>query len=139
MKRIAILAIAGALLPTLSSIAQGEEISLVAHLLGSTQVPASQSDAFAEAQFSFDSGAHTLQYYVNYDGIAPAQIDIHGPASEGANAPSLVNIPVSESPVSGSATLTPDESGQLLAGKLYIDIHSRTHPDGEIRGQIVRH
>lgn len=120
------------------SVAHAENISLVAHLLGASEVPATQSDAFAEAQFTYDSAAHELQYYVNYDGVAPVKVDIHGPAGKGENAVSVANIPLSESPVSGTLPLTPEQADELLAGKMYLDIHSQKYPDGEIRGQIAR-
>lgn len=132
-----IVAIAGALIGA-SSAAQAETVSLVAHLLGSTEVPATQSDAFAEAQFTYDSATHELQYYVNYDGIAPARIDLHGPAAAGEKAASAIDLPLSDSPVSGTLKLTAEQEAELLVGKLYLDIHSQKYPDGEIRGQIVR-
>lgn len=132
-----IVAIAGALIGA-NSAAQAESVSLVAHLLGSTEVPATQSDAFAEAQFTYDSAVHELQYYVNYDGIAPAKIDLHGPAAAGEKAASAIDLALSESPVSGTLKLTAEQEAELLAGKMYLDIHSQKYPDGEIRGQIVR-
>jgi hypothetical protein len=121
-----------------TSAAQAENISLVAHLFGSSEVPGTQSDAFAEAQFTYDSASHALQYYVNYDGVAPAKVDLHGPAAAGEKAASVLNIPLSVSPISGTVQLTPAQAGDLLAGKIYLDIHSQKYPDGEIRGQIVR-
>ena len=101
-------------------------------------VPATQSDAFAEGQFTYDSSTRALQYYVNYDGVAPAKVDLHGPAGAAEKAASVVNIPLSGSPISGTVNLTTEQGAQLLAGKMYLDIHSQTYPDGEIRGQIVR-
>ena len=101
-------------------------------------VPATQSDAFAEAQFSYDSATHALEYYVNYDGIAPAKVDLHGPATAKDKAATALDIPVSESPISGTVKLTPEQENQLLAGRMYVDIHSQKYPAGEIRGQIVR-
>jgi hypothetical protein len=109
---------------------------LVAHLLGSTAH--SGSDAFAEAEFTYDSSSRALEYYVNYDGVAPAKVDIHGPAAGGENAPALVTFHLSESPISGTVTLTQEQAAELLAGKTYLDIHSSTYPDGEIRGQITK-
>jgi hypothetical protein len=50
----------------------------------------------------------------------------------------VLNLPLSDSPISGTVQLTPDQGQQLLAGKMYLDIHSQKYPDGEIRGQIVR-
>lgn len=132
------LAVAGSLLLAGVSAAHAEDISLVAHLLGSSAVPPTQSDAFAEAQFTYHSDSRALEYYVNYDGVAPAKVDIHGPGSVKENAAAAVTIPLSESPISGTVTLTAAQGADLLAGRMYLDIHSKTHPDGEIRGQIVR-
>lgn len=131
-----VFAFAGALISVRA--AQAETISLAAHLLGSTEVPATPSDAFAEAQFTYDGALHELQYYVNYDGIAPAKADLHGPALAGDQAASLADLPLSESPLSGSVKLTAEQEAELLAGKMYLDIHSQKYPGGEIRGQIVR-
>lgn len=121
-----------------ASAAQAENISLVAHLLGSSEIPATQSDAFAEAQFTYDSVSRALQYYLNYDGVAPAKVDLHGPAAANEKASVVLNMPLSESPVSGTVQLTLAQGQELLAGKMYLDIHSQKYPDGEIRGQIVR-
>jgi len=118
--------------------AEAATVSLVAHLLGSSMVPATQSDAFAEAQFDYDSASHALQYYVNYDGIAPAKMDLHSPGTAREKAASVLDIPLSESPISGTVKLTPGQESELLAGKMYLDIHSQKYPDGEIRGQIVK-
>ena len=121
-----------------ASAAQAESIGLVAHLLGSTEVPATESDAFAEAQFTYDNASHALQYYVNYDGVAPAKMDLHGPAAANEKAPAVLNIALSQSPVSGTVQLTPEQGQQLLAGKMYLDISSQKYPDGEIRGRIIK-
>lgn len=128
---------AGLFLSTVSA-AQAETVSLVAHLLGSTMVPATQSDAFAEGEFTYDTATRALQYYVNYDGVAPAKVDLHGPAAAGEKAAPMVDIPLSASPISGTVALTAEQGAQLLAGKTYLDIHSQKYPDGEIRGQIVK-
>ena len=41
------------------------------------------------------------------------------------------------SPVSGEATLSPEDAKLLEAGDMYINVHSKDHPGGEIRGQVV--
>jgi hypothetical protein len=136
--RVFHMALAGLLSLIAIPAAHAENISLAAHLLGSTEVPISQSDAFAEAQLTYDSTSRELQYYLNYDGVAPAKVDMHGPAAPGGKAASVLNIPLSQSPISGTLKLTPEQAGELLAGKMYLDIQSQKYPDGEIRGQIVR-
>lgn len=133
-----IFALAGVFFCAAISAGRAETVSLVAHLLGGTAVPATQSDAFGEAQFTYHSDRRQLEYFVNYDGVAPTKVDIHGPAGIGENAAAIVTIPVSDSPINGTATLTQEQAGELLAGKLYLDIHSQAHADGDIRGQIQK-
>jgi hypothetical protein len=41
------------------------------------------------------------------------------------------------SPITGQATLSPDDAKMFEAGDMYINVHSKDHPDGEIRGQVV--
>lgn len=113
--------------------AQAADVSLVAHLLGATAH--TKSDAFAEGQFTYDPESRKLDYYVNYDGVAPVKVDIHGPDKE-RSAP--VSLPVSESPISGTMTLSAGQADMLLAGRAMIDIHSQAYPDGEISGLIVK-
>ena len=127
---------AASLLALSLSPVQAETVSLVAHLFGSNAIPQNKSDAFGEAQFTYDSQTRQLDYYVTYDGASPTRIDIHGPAGPGENAMAIANFPVSESPVTGKTILTQDQANALLAGKVYVDLHSQTYGDGEIRGQI---
>lgn len=118
--------------------AQAQTVSLTTHLLGSYAVPQNKSDAFGEGQFRYDAGTGKLDYYLTYDGTAPTRIDLHGPAAAGENAASILTFPVSESPLSGSVTLTKAQADSLLAGTLYVDMHSAAYADGEIRGQIKK-
>lgn len=127
---------AGSFLALAAIPAQGETVSLGAHLLGGYAVPANKSDAFGEGQFTYDSATGTLDYYITYDGIAPSKIDLHGPAGPGATAPALLAFPSGETPISGTMTLTRSQADSLLAGSLYMDMHSPAYADGEIRGQI---
>ena len=42
-----------------------------------------------------------------------------------------------DSPIAGSATLTPAQMAELLHGKWYVNLHTAASPNGEIRGQGV--
>ena len=42
------------------------------------------------------------------------------------------------SPFRGGVHLTDEQADQLLAGQWYVNIHTAAHPDGEIRGQVLR-
>lgn len=59
---------------------------------------------------------------------------IHGPALPGSNAPILIILPLGQFS-SHQILLTATEFSYLQQGKLYIDIHSQSNPNGAIRGQ----
>jgi hypothetical protein len=65
----------------------------------------------------------------------------HGPAKVGQNAPPVIWLSTQGSPpanpMTGSATLTPEQAQQFSAGEFYINLHTQSHPAGEIRGQVI--
>lgn len=96
------------------------------------------------ATLSLDGHELTLVvHYTNLTAEATAA-HIHGPASPEEAAGVLVPLnPLNggafgrSGALSGTVTLTPDQKALLMDGKTYINIHTPTHPAGEIRGQIV--
>ena len=71
----------------------------------------------------------------------------HGPAMPGQNAGVVVaiNAPINAplntpltSPISGSATLTPSQVEEIMAGKWYVNLHTAANPNGEVRGQVIK-
>ena len=75
--------------------------------------------------------------YKDLTGPATAN-HIHGPAAPGANAPVVIPIADTSSPIKGSATLTEAQLADLQAGRYYYNIHTAANPGGEIRGQLQR-
>ena len=41
------------------------------------------------------------------------------------------------SPISGQATLSPDDAKMFEAGDMYVNVHTKNNPSGEIRGQVM--
>src|SRR6185312_16138046 len=50
---------------------------------------------------------------------------LHGPATETADAPITVPFPLLASPIDGAATLSESQMADLLAGRWYVNIHTR--------------
>jgi hypothetical protein len=64
---------------------------------------------------------------------------IHGPAGKEAAAGVLFPLVITAGTggtISGTATLTSDQVGQLRNGQMYVNIHTPNNPGGEIRGQL---
>ena len=112
-----------------------------ATLDGKSEVPPNASAATGTADIDYDPASKKLSWKVTYSGLSgPATAaHFHGPAEAGKNAGVAVAIPnAASSPVEGSATLTDAQAADLLAGKLYVNIHTAANPGGEIRGQVTK-
>ncbi|MHB8524243.1 MAG: TIGR03118 family protein [Limisphaerales bacterium] len=112
-------------------------------LNGAGEVPPVTTGGTGSATFALIG--NQLNFTLSYAGLsAPATAShIHGPASATANASVLIGLPGvsgTSGNVSGAVTLTPAQLGTLIdeenAGLTYVNIHTSTHPGGEIRGQI---
>jgi hypothetical protein len=88
---------------------------------------------------TLNMSTNVLSYHITYSGLSgPATAaHFHGPAAAGANAKPQVPIKPLESPISGQATLTPDQEKDLEAGMWYVNVHTAANPGGEIRGQVM--
>jgi hypothetical protein len=40
------------------------------------------------------------------------------------------------SPIKGEATLSEADAKDFVAGNMYVNVHTKDHPAGEIRGQV---
>ena len=106
-----------------------------------SEVPPNQSPATGTATVTYDDSTKTVTWQGTFTGLSgPATAaHIHGPAAAGKNAGVLVplgNVP--KSPLHGSATLTAEQEQQLAAGELYVNVHTKNHPSGAIRGQLTK-
>jgi len=122
--------------------AAAEVIPLTAQLTAHAEVPPNPSQAHGTAGLSLDTQSRNLAWTIHYAGMS-AQLSaahFHGPATTAGNAGILVPIDASkgQSPLTGFATLTQSQVDEVLAGRWYINLHTRTHPGGEIRGQVLR-
>jgi hypothetical protein len=111
-----------------------------AELTATAEVPPSKSTGMGEANVSLDTATHEITYEVTFSGFssAVAAAHIHGPAEAGKNGGVVVPLGNSPaSPIHGTAKLTAEQEQQLTAGMYYVNIHTKNHPGGAIRGQLV--
>ncbi len=115
-------------------------VTLTTQLRGANEVPPNASAGTGTVDAIFDKNTNQLRWKVSYAGMTgPATAaHFHGPAAVGANAGVALGWPSPvRSPMDGSATLTPAQAADLLAGRWYANIHTATHPGGELRGQMT--
>lgn len=114
-------------------------------LSGANEVPAVTSTGSGTFDGEYDPASNKLSFTVNWTlGNVNDQttgMHFHGPASTTESAG--VQIPITghtnsyTGSFTGTVTLTDQQEADLEAGRWYINIHSTTNPDGELRGQLV--
>ncbi len=94
------------------------------------------------------SGNGTGEVVVATDGSISGQVTTHGVpgtmahihlAGVGVNGPVIISLLKGESGVwmvPPASRLSVDQLAAYRAGKLYVNVHSDTHPSGEIRAQL---
>jgi hypothetical protein len=137
------LAFAGAVLAGFMASAQAAPVSFSVPLSGAQQVPPVQTQGSGKAELTYDPSTRVVTWTISFSGLSsPATMaHFHGPAAQGKNAG--VKIWLSHkgsavtSPVKGEATLSTQDAQEFAAGQFYINVHTKNHPSGEIRGQVM--
>lgn len=109
----------------------------VFHLSGDQEVPAVTTTERGGCMGRFDAGASELTLVCTHDVDLPTLIHVHRGAP-GANGDMVFDMGQPTSPVIATwSGMTPANVADLLAGNLYINIHTSGRPAGAVRGQIV--
>jgi hypothetical protein len=125
---------------------QVNPVLMRALITGAAERPASiETSGSGTAHFLLvGSDLYTAVTYGGFETSA-SNAHIHGPASITESAGVLVQFaPLNggsfgtSGGLSGRVTLTSEQLAALLDGRTYVNIHTGSHPGGEIRGQIGR-
>ncbi|RKU02594.1 CHRD domain-containing protein [Burkholderia sp. Nafp2/4-1b] len=121
--------------------AAAETVRLSASLQPSSEVPPTTTKGSGGVAATYDTATHMLEWTATYEHLTgPATAaHFHGPAPVGQNAGVQVPIPKDQlaSPIKGSKELTDAQVTDLMGGKWYFNVHTKEHPSGEIRGQMM--
>lgn len=123
--------------------AQAAPSSFTVSLTGAQSVPPVDTSGAGTANLTYDPATRVVTWDITYSGMSSpvTMAHFHGPAKPGQNAPVVIWLTVQgaapSSPIKGSATLTPEQAKQFTDGEWYINVHTQSHPAGEIRGQVL--
>ena len=104
------------------------------------EVPRGTSTGTGTLRATFDTKTNVLSWTVTYSGLTGPVVaaHFHGPALLGQNAGVALGFTGSlESPIKGSATLTPAQAADFMSGKWYVNLHTAAHKGGEVRAQAL--
>ncbi len=121
------------------------QIHFTAKLDGAQEVPPVTTAATATGAFTLNSTGTELSYHITFAGLSGALTNSHfhnGPAGVAAGV--VRGITFTGNTASGvwkssdaTQPLTPTLVSELLAGRIYVNLHTAANPGGEIRGQVL--
>jgi hypothetical protein len=111
-------------------------VCLRADLDGASEAPPVTTDATGEGIFILTPDRTQLLYDIAYDDLSSAENGAHlHQAHPGVDGPIAFNLPANN-PKQGSIEITKEQAAAFERGEYYVNIHTTTNPEGEIRGQI---
>ncbi len=113
-------------------------VAMTATIDGAQEVPPNASAGKGTGHFSINTVANTLAFEITADQMGSAEnaAHIHGPGAPGVNAGILFVLPLGKRK-SGVWNYPQANEADILAGLMYVNLHSINLPGGENRGQIV--
>ena len=126
-----------------AGVARADSESFKVPLTGAQSVPPVDTSGTGTADLTYDPATRVVTWNIPFSGLSSpvTMAHFHGPAKAGQNAPVVIWLTKQGSPptnpITGSATLTPEQAQQFSAGEWYINVHTQSHPAGEIRGQVI--
>jgi len=144
ISRRALMLFTGLALAGTMTLVQAAPVAFTVPLTGAQQVPPVQTPGSGTANLTYDASTRVVTWNITFSGL-PSQATMahfHGPAPAGKNAD--VKVWLSQkgtmkmtSPTSGQATLSPEDAQAFQSGDMYINVHTKDNPNGEIRGQVL--
>ena len=106
-------------------------------LTGAAEVPPVTTTATGTAQITVRPD-HTVSGSMKTSGFVTTVAHIHE-ANTGPNGPPIIMLTKTADgfDVPADAKLTDAQYASFLAGKLYVNVHSAAHPNGEIRAPLL--
>ncbi|AXV84785.1 CHRD domain-containing protein [Ralstonia solanacearum] len=143
LSRWALVGLSGLALAGSMTFVQAAPLSFTVPLSGAQEVPPVETKGSGSANLTYDPSTRVVTWTIMLSGL-PSEATMahfHGPATAGKNAEVKVWLSgkgaAATSPLKGQATLSPDDAQAFLAGEMYINVHTKDHPAGEIRGQVL--
>ena len=113
----------------------------VSVLEGAQEVPPVTTDALGAGSFSLSQSQDKLKFRTVVSGLSgPITMCHFHQGAFGVAGPVVLDLMsfVNGNVIEGEVTPTPAIVTAMLAGQIYINVHTAANPGGEIRGQLIR-
>lgn len=105
-------------------------------LSGANEVPAVATAASGTAVLVVDTESLAATWTLEFSGLSSTQTAAHFHAAPaGTNGGVVFALPTG-TPINGDWTMTVPQFDSLVAGNIYVNVHTANFPGGEIRGQM---
>lgn len=109
-----------------------------AMLKGASEVPPNPSTATGTSTLTYNSSTKTFTDVTSFSGLTPVAGHIHEGAI-GENGPPIFPFTDLSSPITlHSPALTDEQVTALFKDSMYVNLHTKAYPGGEIRGQLIK-
>ena len=141
LSRRTILALTGLACVAWVGSATAAPVSFKVPLSGAEQVPPVTTTGKGSADLTWDPSTRVVTWDITDSGLTgPVTMAHFHNGAEGKNGPVVIWLTQKNTEatgaIKGDATLTPEQAQQFEAGDWYINVHTKDHPAGEIRGQV---
>jgi hypothetical protein len=118
----------------------GGSVKYAVVLVGDKEVPPVVSAAKGTLTANYNPSTRVMSYDVRSEGVIPSAAHFHL-APVGVSGPIIMPIEMRQENgtvyrATGNWTLTPEQAIALMAGRVYVNVHSIAYPNGEIRAQL---
>lgn len=122
------------------TLAHNTEFRRVCLLTGTQEVPPNASAADGCGTMIVDPINNKITYRIVVTNLSSAETaaHIHGPAGPGVAGPIMFALPLG-AVKSGVINYNQSQEADILAGRIYVNVHTTNFPGGEVRGQLVTH
>ncbi len=121
----------------------GPAVRFSAELTPDEESMVTESAGRGRVEFSLDRKSLQLSWKLTYDKLssAPVSIGLHGPQTAGTEAAKLYDLAQKQTSnvVEGSIILKDADVTYLVHDRYYVNITTRSFPNGEVRGPIKKH
>jgi len=142
LPRRAVFAVAALICITWAASASAASVSFQVPMTGAQQVPPVKTAGSGTANLTWDPSTRVVTWNITYQDLSsPVTMAHFHHGALGKNGKPAIWLTKKgsavTSPITGKKTLTAAEAKQFEAGDWYVNIHTKDHPAGEIRGQVV--